>query len=138
MKGKLILAVVAVVMVLGLVLAGTALAQGPRGGTDREGIAAGSGYGYGFVDEDGDGVNDRCTDGTCDGTCDRSGVGLRAGGYGQAGQGSTRHSGIGTQTRSQLKECDGECDGTCDGADATKTQQRLGANGMRGTGRAQR
>ncbi|MCE5258188.1 MAG: hypothetical protein LLG44_03900 [Chloroflexi bacterium] len=139
MKGKSIFAVAAVVLVLGLVLAGTALAQGPQAG-DENGVrnptggAYGNAYGWvdangdgindrssgicdgtGWVDEDGDGINDNCTDGACVGV----GIGMRAGGgYGQS---------VGAQNRSQLQACDGECDGT----EQLLQQQRLGS-GRRG------
>jgi hypothetical protein len=93
------------------ILAGVALAQGPDGGRDgvpvRYGapLGQGRGYAWGFVDEDGDGINDRhlsCPqfvdedgDGVCDlcgsaahgfshgdGTCDNHPSGTRTMGRG--------------------------------------------------------
>ena len=61
--------------------------------------------------------HDRCTDGTCDGACDRSGTGLRAGGYGQAGgQHAVRARASDPQPVENVT--------ARDRADATKTQQR--------------
>jgi hypothetical protein len=65
----------AVVLALSLtvVIASAAFAQGPQGA--RDGVRAlagpgqglGNGHAYGFVDEDGDGVNDRFVDADRDG-----------------------------------------------------------------------
>jgi hypothetical protein len=81
----------AVVLALSLmvVIAGAAFAQGPDGARDGvrdldgPGLGQGNGAAYGFVDEDGDGVNDRFVDADGDGVCDNAGLGL---GYGRAGQ----------------------------------------------------
>ena len=107
--------VVAVVLVAGMILAGTALAQGPQGDKDGVRVPIGGAYGpaNGFVDADGDGVNDRYLTGDCDGT----GTGT-ANAYpnAQGGQGQMNRSGDMLQNRMQQQVCDGDCaqDGTCD------------------------
>jgi hypothetical protein len=78
----------AVVLALSLtvVIAGAAFAQGPDGARDGVRDFAGPGQGlgngpaYGFVDEDGDGVNDRFVDADGDGECDHP---MRGAGYGR-------------------------------------------------------
>jgi hypothetical protein len=118
MKGKLFISVIAIVMVLGLVLVGTTLAQGPQTGTVN-------GAGLGWVDENGDGICDHVADGTC--LNGGNGTGLRDGsGYrGMVGQSGA--NGAGTMTR--LRTQDGTQDGTCPNLGTAQTQQRLGANG---------
>ena len=97
----------AMVLALSLtaLIAGIALAQGPDG--DRDGVrdldgpgqGLGRGHAYGFVDENGDGVNDRFVpptrgfvDADGDGQCDNAGLGLGLGrnaqGAGMGRQGS--------------------------------------------------
>lgn len=95
------------------ILAGVALAQGPDGGRDgvpvRYGapLGQGRGYAWGFVDEDGDGINDRylsCpqfVDEDGDGVCDL--CGSAAHGFGQGfmygdGDGTCDNYPNGTQT----------------------------------------
>jgi hypothetical protein len=90
----------AVVLALSLtvVIAGAAFAQGPDGVRDGvrdfagPGQGLGSGHAYGFVDENGDGVNDRFVDADGDGECDNVGLGL---GYGRGAEGAPRGQGAG-------------------------------------------
>jgi hypothetical protein len=92
----------AIVLALSLtaVLAVAAFAQGPQG--DRDGVrdfagpgqGLGNGPAYGFVDADGDGVNDRFVDADGDGVCDNVGLG-----YGQAGADAPRGQAAGTMER---------------------------------------
>jgi hypothetical protein len=92
----------AVVLALSLtvVLAVAAFAQGPQG--DRDGVrdfagpgqGLGNGHAYGFVDENGDGVNDRFVDADGDGQCDNLGLG-----YGRAGSDAPRGQGAGMMGR---------------------------------------
>lgn len=118
MKRKvMILSAIAVVLVIGMVLAGTALAQGPVGDEDGVRASIGGAYGpaHGFVDADGDGVNDRSLTGDCDGT----GIGTGTGSthrFAQGSQGQAGHYGQMSQSRTQLQDCDGDCtqDGTGD------------------------
>jgi hypothetical protein len=85
----------AVVLALSLavVLGTAAFAQGPDGTRDGvrdydgAGLGMGNGQAYGFVDEDGDGVNDRFVDADGDGECDNVGLGLA---YGRGGQDAPR------------------------------------------------
>lgn len=76
MKGMLIrLGVFGIVVLVVTVFAATALAQTPRVG-DKDGVRdpIGGAYGpaNGFVDTDGDGVNDRFVDADGDGVCDKT------------------------------------------------------------------
>ena len=79
---------VVLAMSLTVVIAGAAFAQGPDGARDGVRDFAGSGQGlgkgpaYGFVDEDGGGVNDRFVDADGDGECDNVGLAM---GYGRGG-----------------------------------------------------
>jgi hypothetical protein len=85
----------AVVLALSLtvVIAGAAFAQGPDGARDGvrdfagPGQGLGRGHAYGFVDDDGDGVNDRFVDADGDGECDNVGLAL---GYGRRAEDATR------------------------------------------------
>jgi hypothetical protein len=88
----------AVVLALSLtvVIATVAFAQGPDGARDGVRDFAGNGHAYGFVDEDGDGVNDRFVDADGDGECDNVGLGL---GYGRGAQGGPRSQGAGMGQR---------------------------------------
>ncbi|MBC8265217.1 MAG: hypothetical protein H8E47_13970 [Anaerolineales bacterium] len=75
---RISLAVLATIVVLAIgsvAFAGVALARGPRGGEDgvRDLIGIGGGPAYGFVDVDGDGINDRFVDVDGDGICDYCG-----------------------------------------------------------------
>jgi hypothetical protein len=71
-----------------------AFAQGPQ--RDRDGVrdfagpgqGLGNGHAYGFVDENGDGVNDRFVDADGDGVCDNVSLG-----YGRAGTDAPRGQG---------------------------------------------
>jgi len=90
----------AMVLALSLtaLIAGVALAQGPDG--DRDGVrdldgpgqGLGRGHAYGFVDENGDGVNDHFVDADGDGQCDNAGVRL---GFGRNAQDAQRGQGAG-------------------------------------------
>jgi hypothetical protein len=88
----------AVVLALSLtiVIAGVALAQGPDGARDGvrdfdgPGQGLDTGHAYGFVDEDGDGVNDRFADADGECECEHAGLAL---GYGRATQGTPRGQG---------------------------------------------
>ena len=90
----------AVVLALSLtvVIAGAAFAQGPDGARDGArdfggpGQGLGKGHAYGFVDEDGDGVNDRFEDADGDGECDNVGLALR---YGRGAEDAPRGQGRG-------------------------------------------
>ncbi len=94
----------AVVLALSLtvIIATVALAQGPVGPRDGvrdftgPGQGLGNGHAYGFVDEDGDGVNDRFVDANGDGECDNVGLGLA---YGRGAQGGMRGQGAGMGQR---------------------------------------
>jgi hypothetical protein len=81
----------AVVLALSLtvVIAGAAFAQGPDGVRDgvRDLAGLGNGHAYGFVDENGDGVNDRFVDADGDGECDNVGLAL---GYGRGAEDAPR------------------------------------------------
>jgi hypothetical protein len=100
---------------LAVVFATAAFAQGPGGNRDGvrdfagPGQGLGNGHAYGFVDENGDGVNDRFVDADGDGQCDNVGQHLgygraagdaprghaaRMGGRGQAGQMAGRGYGM--------------------------------------------
>jgi hypothetical protein len=89
-------------LLLATLVAGVAFAQGPAGDGDgvRDLVGQGRGHGYGFVDEDGDGVNDRygsdCAfvDEDGDGLCDLCGR-LPGEGKGQ-GEGYRRGDGSGS------------------------------------------
>jgi hypothetical protein len=78
MKRTLVIAVLVVLALTVALAAGTAvLAKGPSSGDndgvrnyDGTGINVGSGPAYGFVDENGDGINDRFVDADGDGICD--------------------------------------------------------------------
>ena len=102
----LVLSVVAAVLVATMVT-GTALARGPRTpgdtGTGGRG-SAGAPFGRGFVDEDGDGVNDRYAEGDGAPDCDGTGMGR--------GYGFVDEDGDGVNDR--YAECDGtpDYDGT--------------------------
>jgi hypothetical protein len=84
---------VVVALSLAVVLATAAFAQGPDGARDGvrdypgPGLGQGNGAAYGFVDEDGDGINDRFVDADGDGACDNLGLNL---GYGRGGQDAPR------------------------------------------------
>jgi hypothetical protein len=90
----------AVVVALSLtaVIAGAAFAQGPDGARDGvrdfagPGQGLGNGHAYGFVDENGDGVNDRYVDADGDGECDNVGLGMA---YGRGADGAPRGQGAG-------------------------------------------
>jgi len=94
--------VIGLAVVLGLsltvVIAGAAFAQGPDGTRDGVRDLAGPGQGldhghaYGFVDEDGDGVNDRFVDADGDGECDNVGLAM---GYGRGAEETPRGQGRG-------------------------------------------
>jgi hypothetical protein len=79
MKRTLVIGVLVVLALTVALAAGTAvLAKGPSSGDndgvrnyDGTGINVGSGPAYGFVDENGDGVNDRFVDADGDGICDQ-------------------------------------------------------------------
>jgi hypothetical protein len=94
----------AVVLALSLtaVIAGAALAQGPDGARDGvrdlagPGQQLGNGHAYGFVDENGDGINDRFVDADGDGECDNAGLAL---GYGRGADGAPRGQGAGMTGR---------------------------------------
>jgi hypothetical protein len=96
----------AVVLALSLtvVIAGAAFAQGPDGTRDGvrdfDGPGQGQGLGnaYGFVDDDGDGVNDRFVDADGDGECDNVGQAL---GYGRGAGDVSRGQGRGMAGRGQ-------------------------------------
>jgi hypothetical protein len=89
---------VVVALSLAVVLATAAFAQGPGGVRDGvrdyagPGLGQGNGAAYGFVDEDGDGVNDRFVDADGDGECDNLGLNM---GYGRGGQGAPRGEAVG-------------------------------------------
>ena len=105
------------IVVLGTVMASTALAQGPQAEARdcvRNLSGSGYGYGYGLFDEGGDGSNDRCVDGTFD-----TGAGLR-----NSSSGSASMSGAAIQRHLHTRLMD--CDGTCD-SDCLQLQQRLRA-----------
>jgi len=126
MKG--IGSVIAVALVV-MVFAGVALAQGPSDDSDgvRDLTGSSLGHAWGFIDEDGDGINDRYTE-DCDGSefvdedgdgvCDLHGEALGEG-YGQgSGWANEAHGaqsyGHGNSRGAQLMDGtgDGECDGT--------------------------
>jgi hypothetical protein len=95
----------AVVLALSLavVLATAAFAQGPdvaRDGVrdyDGPGQELGLGTAYGFVDQDGDGVNDRFVDADGDGECDNLGLALGvAQGAGAPPRGQAAGTGMGS------------------------------------------
>ena len=129
--------VVAVVLVAGMILAGTALAQGPQGDKDGVRVPIGGAYGpaNGFVDADGDGVNDRYMTGDCDGTGAGTANAYRKA---QGGQGQMSRSGDMLQTRAQKQACDSDC--TQNGTrDLLQTRSRIGnASAGAGTGSSQR
>ena len=89
---------VVLAMSLTVVIAGAAFAQGPDGTRDGVRDFAGTGQGlgngpaYGFVDEDGDGVNDRFVD--ADGDCECDNVGLAIG-YSREAKDAPREQGAG-------------------------------------------
>jgi hypothetical protein len=93
---------VVLAMSLTVVIAGAALAQGPDGTRDGVRDFAGTGQGlgngpaYGFVDEDGDGVNDRFVDADGDGECDNVGLAM---GYGRGAEDAPRGQGAGMAGR---------------------------------------
>jgi hypothetical protein len=113
----------AVVLALSLavVLATAAFAQGPDGTRDGvrdydgAGLGQGNGAAYGFVDEDGDGVNDRFVDADGDGECDNVGLAL---GYGQsagaAPHGQAAGMGQGGYGMQGANFVDADGDGVCD------------------------
>jgi hypothetical protein len=126
---KLVTGLVAAALVVAV--AGVALAQGPSG--DRNGIrdldGVGRGPAWGFVDEDGDGVNDRWQDGEAfadedgDGVCDlcggEAGSGYAGRATGRGGRRADEDGGsygprFGDGDRFVDKDGDGVCD-LCDG-----------------------
>ena len=129
-----------VAVVLTAVFAGAALAQGPV--ADGDGIPAldGSGFGrrYGFVDEDGDGVNDRSADGEFvdedgDGLCDTP----REEPYGR-GYGFVDEDSDGVNDRSAEGEfVDEDGDGLCDTQDEGLAQNQRWARSYPSMGQRQ-
>ncbi|MFZ5916711.1 MAG: hypothetical protein ACOYZ7_07255 [Chloroflexota bacterium] len=97
------------------VFAGIALAQGPGDDSDgvRDRVGLSLGHAWGFVDEDGDGINDRYTE-DCDGSefVDEDGDGV-CDLHGEAlGEGYGRGIGRGAHLMDGADYADGECDGT--------------------------
>lgn len=77
---KMVVSGLLVAVLAATALTGQVLARGPRdggAGVRSEAGAPASGFAYGFVDEDGDGVNDRYE--LCDGTLSGDGETLGAG-----------------------------------------------------------
>jgi hypothetical protein len=117
-----------VVGLLAAVFAGTVLAQGPvEDGDgvrdlDGSGLAVGRGPAYGFIDEDGDGINDRYTsdpafvDEDGDGVCDIHGVVPGTGTAMGYGYGFIDEDGDGINDRyaSDPAFVDEDGDGVCD------------------------
>jgi hypothetical protein len=135
-----ILSGLAVAALLTAVFTGAVLAQGPvedgDGVRDLDGSGLGLGRGpaFGYVDENGDGINDRFTDGTAfvdedgDGVCDLCGA-TTGTGYGN-GFGFVDENGDGINDRyaSGPAFVDEDGDGVCDLQDAapgTGTMQRV-------------
>jgi hypothetical protein len=104
----LIAGAVVVALLVGMVLAGTALAQGPAGDGNGVRSPVGGAYGpaYGFVDTDGDGINDRYQSCDCGAVCVGAGNSYRFA--------PREHSQVGgngemLQMRSQQQDCEGDC-----------------------------
>ena len=145
MKALRILGVLSIIVVLATVLAGVALAQGPQDDADGvrdldgTGQGLGRGFAYGFVDENGDGINDRYgsdsfVDEDGDGVCDVCGGvpgegGQMYGGNRQNGQGGGQAcddcgnaqgygpgQGRGTVLRQMNRDGTGDCDAQGTGA----------------------
>jgi len=140
---KKVLIVTLVVMVALSALSLTAFAAGGRGsdtGTGaRQPIGEGQGPAYGFVDEDGDGVNDRSADGCAfvdedgDGACDLmvdedgDGVCDNQRQFANEGQGQMGQGQRGEGTCDEMVDENG--DGICDNASSSQTRQGKGGRG---------
>ena len=135
---KVLISALAVVLVLGA-LTLTAFAAGPGTGI-RQPVGEGNGPAYGFVDEDGDGVNDRPAkgasfvdengDGVCDAMVDEDGDGVcdNAGQYGNQGEGRQGQGQRGEGTCDEMVDENG--DGVCDNAGSgSQTRQGTGGRG---------
>ena len=127
-------------LVVGLLVAGlatAAMAAVPGDGV-RDYPAAGStsgiDYGFGFVDVDGDDVNDNFVDADGDGTCDNF-VDVDADGIndlrGTLGTGGGGPHGTGECGGDNFVDADG--DGVCDLAGSGGGQKRMHGNGQGGT-----
>jgi len=138
--------VIGSVMVAALVVtvfAGVALAQGPNDDGDGTRDLNGTGHGpaWGFVDEDGDGVNDRYTedcefvdedgDGVCDSCGREPGEGYDQGHHGNGQANGAQGRGNSQGTRLMDGSGHGECDGNPDNAQA---MGRGKGRGRRATG----
>lgn len=124
----------AVALIVG-VMATAAFAAAPGDGVrdfDNAGAQAGNGYAWGFVDEDGDGINDKMVDADEDGLCDNyvdedgDGVNDLRGTQGFGGHGPN-----GTCSGEGFVDADG--DGVCDNA-GTGGGAQHGRNGGQGNG----
>lgn len=120
-------------LVVGLLVAAMATAalaaapgDGVRDFVDTE-LQMGNAHAWGFVDADGDGVNDNFVDANGDGVCDNfvdsdgDGINDMRGTRGMGGHGEGACSG------DDFVDADG--DGVCDNAGAGGGSQRMGGNG---------
>ncbi len=119
-------------VVAGLVVVGmaTALAATPGDGVrdySGPGLQQGNGYAWGFVDADGDGINDNFVDANNDGVCDNfvdadgDGINDLRGTRGMGGHGPR---GAGACSGDAFVDADG--DGVCDNAGGAGGMQRRG------------